>query len=123
MFNYNPLANQYMVNGYQSQIGQIQSQYQQQQNPSLIRVTGLDGAKAYQMPPNSVVPLFDSDNDVMYIKSTDGAGFPTIRAFNFTPYEPLQMPTPNDYVTRAEFEELKGMIKNGKQFVSESDAE
>lgn len=27
------------------------------------------------MPPNSVVPLFDADNDIMYVKSTDGAGF------------------------------------------------
>lgn len=40
----------------------------------LIRVTGMDGAKAYQMPPNSVVPLFDADNDIMYVKSTDGDG-------------------------------------------------
>lgn len=56
----------------------------------LIRVTGMDGAKAYQMPPNSVVPLFDADNDIMYIKSTDGAGFPTIRAFAFQPVEDKQ---------------------------------
>lgn len=41
----------------------------------LTRVTGMDGAKAYQMPPNPVVPLFDADNDIMYVKSTDGAGF------------------------------------------------
>ena len=27
-----------------------------QQGMQLIRVTGMDGAKAYQMPPNSVVP-------------------------------------------------------------------
>lgn len=31
------------------------------------------------MPPNSEMPLFDSTNDgVMFIKTTDGAGFPTI---------------------------------------------
>lgn len=58
-----------------------------QQGMQLIRVTGMDGAKAYQMPPNSVVPLFDADNDNMYVKSTDGAGFPTIRAFAFQPVE------------------------------------
>lgn len=57
----------------------------------LIRVTGMDGAKAYQMPPNSVVPLFDADNDIVYVKSTDGAGFPTIRAFAF---QPVENPTP-----------------------------
>lgn len=50
----------------------------------------MDGAKAYQMLPNSVVPLFDADNNIMYVKSTDGAGFPTIRAFAFQPVEVMQ---------------------------------
>lgn len=99
------------------------SQYQQQQNyfanqtqQGLIKVTGLDGAKAYQMPPNSVVALFDANNDIFYVKSTDGAGFPTIRAFSFTPYN-VEQPN-NDYVTRTEFNQLKEMLLNGKQFVS-----
>lgn len=39
----------------------------------LTRVTGLEGAKAYQMPPNSTVALFDNNDDLMYIKTTDGA--------------------------------------------------
>lgn len=64
-----------------------QQALQQQPTQELIRVTGIEGAKAYQMPANSVVPLFDSDNDIMYIKSTDGAGFPSIRAFSFAPIE------------------------------------
>lgn len=117
--NYNSMANQFMMNSYQNQLGQMQSAYQPQ-NQALIRVTGIDGARAYQMQPNSVVPLFDSDNDIMYIKSTDGAGFPTIKAFTFAPYEATQTQSQNDYVTRAEFEELKGMIENGKQSISKS---
>lgn len=59
----------------------------QRNQMQLIRVTGMEGAKAYRMPPNSVVPLFDADNDIMYVKSTDGAGFPTIRTFAFQPIE------------------------------------
>lgn len=117
--NFNPLTNQYMINSYQSQMGQMQNQYQLQ-NQGLIRVTGIDGAKAYQMAPNSVVPLFDSDNDIMYIKSTDGAGFPTIKAFTFSVYEPTQNQSQTEYVTRAEFEEWKGQIENAKQFISKS---
>ena len=50
---------------------------QQQQQPvhGFVYVTGVDGAKAYQMPPNSEMPLFDStgERDRMYIKTTDGA--------------------------------------------------
>ena len=57
--------------------------YQQPYGEQLIRVTGLDGAKAYQMSPNSAVALFDGAEDIFYLKSTDGAGFPTIRVFRF----------------------------------------
>ena len=56
-----------------------QQQYQQPVH-GFVYVTGLDGAKAYQMPPNSEMPLFDSTSENrMFIKTTDGAGFPTIR--------------------------------------------
>lgn len=82
---------------------QFQQRTQMQQSMQLIRVTGMDGAKAYQMPPNSVVPLFDADNDIMYVKSTDGAGFPTIRAFAFQPIENKPEPA-QQYVTRYEFD-------------------
>nr|DAG68663.1 MAG TPA: hypothetical protein [Caudoviricetes sp.] len=88
-----------------------------QQGMQLIRVTGMDGAKAYQMPPNSVVPLFDADNDIMYVKSTDGAGFPTIRAFAFQPVEDKPEPV-QQYVTRDEFDaamkHLREAIDNGE---------
>ena len=52
-----------------------------QQTPvhGFVYVNGIEGAKAYQMPPNSEMPLFDSTSDgVMFIKQTDGAGYPTI---------------------------------------------
>lgn len=65
------------------------------------------------MGPNSTVALFDGNDDIMYIKSTDGAGFGTIRQFTFAP----KSPATNDYVTREEFEALKGMIMDGKQSV------
>lgn len=83
----------------------------------LIRVTGFDGAKAYQMAPNSSVALFDSNEDIFYVKTTDGAGFPTIRAFRFTPME-AQQPA-SEFVTRDEFERLRQeVLSYGKQFVS-----
>lgn len=88
----------------------------------LIRVTGMDGAKAYQMAPNSCVPLFDADKDIMYVKSTDGAGFPTIRTFSFAPVEVSQDKVP-EYVTRAELDDferkIREMVGNGQQPVSE----
>lgn len=97
-----------------------QMQTQRQQTPcELIRVTGMDGARAYQMPPNSAVALFDGGQDIFYVKTTDGAGFPTIRAFSFAPYEPAAQPQ-TEYVTRAEFEKLREEIISGKQSLRKS---
>ena len=80
---------------------------------NLIRVTGIDGAKAYQMGPNSTMALFDGAEDLMYIKSTDGAGFPTIRTFKFEEVPPTGMSAATEYMTRAEVEAYV------EQFVSE----
>lgn len=98
---------------------------QQQQQPvhGFVYVTGVDGAKAYQMPPNSEMPLFDStgERDRMYIKTTDGAGFPTLipcKVIRLT--EPEAQPE-TEYVTRDELtrtyrdlsqqlEQMKGAI-------------
>lgn len=92
----------------------------------LIRVTGIDGAKAYQMSANSTVALFDSGSDVMYIKSTDGAGFPTIRTFKFeevndylkTGEKQIDF---DQFITKTEFEAFKKeLIDYGKQSISKS---
>ena len=109
-----------------------QQTYQAFQNPyamnmtpqtptTLTRVTGIDGAKAYQMTPNSTVALFDSNEDIMYIKTTDGAGFPTIRTFAFNEVVANNsVPENVDYVTRDEFNKLKEELLNGKQSISRS---
>lgn len=88
----------------------------------LTRVTGLEGAKAYQMPANSTVALFDNNEDLMYIKTTDGAGFPTIRTFSFSEVVANNNSVPDnvDYVTRDEFNKLKEELLNGKQSISRS---
>lgn len=108
---------QFAIDQMQQFQQRAQMQPGMQQGMQLIRVTGMDGAKAYQMPPNSVVPLFDADNDIMYVKSTDGAGFPTIRAFAFQPVEDKPEPA-QQYVTRDEFDaamkHLREAIDNGE---------
>lgn len=109
--------------------GQISSQNGQHgpaQAPQdgLIRVTGMQGAKAYQMPANSRAALFDDTDDIVIIKMTDGAGFPSYRRarLDWLPDEPE-----SDSVTRKEFDdlrnsiiELKGLILNGQQPVRKS---
>jgi len=85
---------------------------------NLIKVTGINGAKAYQMQPNGAIALFDDSNDVFFIKTTDGANFPTIRMFQFSEIKEEQSQQ-TEYVTRQEFNELKEMFDNGKQHISE----
>ena len=94
---------------------------QQQPVHGFVYVTGLDGAKAYQMPPNSEMPLFDSTGDIMYIKTTDGAGFPTIKVCKVKEMQLAQDAEATEYVTRdeldriysdlsAQVEQLKGVL-------------
>lgn len=115
MFDYFSPQNTYIPQRQNFQQMQQPQMTMMQPPMSLIRVTGIDGAKAFQMPANSVAALFDGGEDVFYIKSTDGAGFPTIKAFSFSPIEART--TQAEFVTRQEFEELKGMIANGKQYI------
>ena len=119
-------------NPYASLMGQNQFYNPQMMNPTpvqpqeqtqnLIRVNGIDGAKAYQMPANSTVALFDSNEDVMYVKSTDGAGFPSIRTFEFTEKVNAEVKSPDvEYISREEFEEFKKeLMNNGKQSIQRS---
>lgn len=74
---------------YYSPFNQFQNYSIRQE--SITRVTGEEGAKAYQMAPNSSAALFDGNEDIFYLKTTDGAGFPTIRKFKF---EEIQAKTP-----------------------------
>lgn len=48
----------------------------------VIEVTGYDGALAYPLPPNSCIPLFDTTCDVLYLKTTDGGGYASVRRFS-----------------------------------------
>lgn len=85
----------------------------------LIRVNGLKEAKAYRIfRPNSTVALFDEDEDIFYVKSTDESGFSSIRIFRFE--EVTEMPSEtSDYVTKAEFEAFREeMLNYGKQSIS-----
>lgn len=98
-----------------------QSQQQMQAQNGLNRVTGFEGARAFAVPPNSVVPLFDDTQDVFYIKTTDSGGFPTIKPYRFAPMEESPVQQLSGGLSRAEVEQIvrEEMQKYGKQFVQE----
>ena len=118
-----PQIRQWVIPGNQPPVPQNTAQTASQApQDGLIRVTGMQGAKKYKMPENSRVALFDDTDDIVIIKSTDGAGFPSYRRARL---EWIEDEPESDPVTRAElnakFEELKGLIlNNGKQSVRKS---
>lgn len=100
MFNnqYLPYQNSYMPNIQQPQIS-MQSQ------GGIQYVNGFESAKAYQIMPNTSVLLMDSSMDRFYVKKADASGFSTVDAYDFVKAQ--DKPVVNDYVSRAEFDELK----------------
>lgn len=56
--------------------------YSQQTN--ITFVNGIEGAKAFQMAPNSSALLMDSDNSKFYVKNTDNLGMARISRYSFT---------------------------------------
>lgn len=125
-----PSLYQYPPTSFAQRVAGQNQPAQPQETPfdGLTRVTGMQGAKAYQMPSNSRVALFDDTEDIVIIKMTDGAGFPSYKRarLDWLPDEPE-----NDFMTRTEFrkeledfrsglDELKGLILSGKQSVRKS---
>lgn len=51
----------------------------------VIRVHGEEGAKAYPLAPNSSIILMDETEPVVWLKTTDGAGYPTVTGYDITP--------------------------------------
>ena len=81
------------------------------QKHEIVKVNGRPGAEAFQMAPNSSVLLLDETAPIIWLKMTDGAGYPTLTPYTITPYQP----EPDvDVKTLAErIERLEGII-NGE---------
>ena len=85
--------NSYFPAGYQPMYYPTQNQQQFQNQPqvqappinnSIIWVQGEAAAKSYPIAPNSSVPLWDSEANVIYIKSADMSGMPSIKILDYT---------------------------------------
>lgn len=71
---------------YQQRLNYMEQLQQANNNTvmnNLVKVNGREGAQAYLMRPNSTMALFDTNEDVFYIKTSDGGGFSTIKAYKF----------------------------------------
>lgn len=57
---------------------------QQSTNTPMTWVQGESGAKSYLVAPNQTVVLWDSEAQVIYIKTADGSGMPSIKTLEYT---------------------------------------
>ena len=77
--------------------------------PEIQYVNSPESADAYNLPPNKTAVLFNQNCDEFYIVSSDASGSRTRNDFTF---KTKARNGKSEYVTRAEFRELKNMVEN-----------
>ena len=82
----------------------------------LKRVRGSESASKFTMNPNSRDVLFDENEDIFYIVTSDASGSVSVQAFSFAPYKPTEQEQPT-YVTMEEFNKFKKEVLDGQQFI------
>lgn len=80
---------------------------QSQQSNGLIWVQGEAGARSFLVGPNTTVALWDSENQVVYIKSADASGMPSIKVLDYTVRSDNTQPSKeSNYATTADISEI-----------------
>lgn len=108
----------YQPMNYSSQNYSNQNGNQQQATANLIWVQGENAAKAYPVASGQSVLLMDSEDSVMYIKSTDQSGMPQpLRIFEYKEKTGHQNASgiaskpSEEYVSRKEFEAFRDDVR------------
>ena len=52
----------------------------------VVRVNGENGARAYQIGPNGSALLLDEGGTLVWLVTSDGAGYKTVSAYDITPH-------------------------------------
>lgn len=117
------MAYNYLPQFYPQPQTYVQPQVSVQQpatpNPGITWVQGENAAKSYPVANGQSVLLMDSENSVMYIKSTDQSGMPLpLRIFDYTERSQTHTNAPqmlseekSDYISRDEFDAFRDEIR------------
>ena len=81
----NPFFNPF---GYGQQVPAQPVQPAQQ----VVRVNGENGARAYQIGANSSALLLDESGLMVWLVTSDGAGYKTVAAYDIVPHQEAQAP-------------------------------
>jgi hypothetical protein len=96
----------------------------QQQVPSfqITKVNGENGAKAFQMPPNSSIILLDESSPKVYIKETDGASYPKLSVYKLVPDTDTEIKDNENDKSKEQIKKLEERIAVLERFVTNSKA-
>ena len=109
MNNYAPFINPYGGFSQFPQPAPAQPPPQQ-----VVRVNGDNGARAYQMGANSSALLLDESGTMVWLVTSDGAGYKTVSAYDITPHKAEAPKDYSDLESRVKrLEEMMGGKKNG----------
>ena len=92
------------------QAPQFQAQTQNQQG-GLIWVQGEAAAKSYMVAPGNTVQLWDSEEKIIYLKSADPSGMPSMKILDYTIRGEETAKDAPEYVTKADFDALAEKVK------------
>ena len=96
----NPYLNPFMM----------QPQMMQTVQPAqVVKVNGENGARTYQLGANSSALLLDESGLMVWLITTDGAGYKTVSAYDITPHTVAQAP---------DFGSLENRIKRLEEIVN-----
>lgn len=85
--------------------------YQQPPRQEVVKVSGEPGARAYQMGASSSALLLDESGVIVWLVTTDGAGYKTVAPFDITPH---QTQPPVDFGDlEARIKKLEEMMQHG----------
>ena len=59
----------------------------QPQSTQVVKVNGLNGANAFAIGPNSSALLLDESGTLVWLVTTDGAGYKTVSPYDITPHK------------------------------------
>ena len=75
----------------------------------VIFVDGIEGAKSYQIGPNVRIPLFDKNEDIVYIKQMDSNGYlSSLKAYRF---EEIALVSKEESPTGISLNDIRQIIK------------
>ena len=109
----------YLPQSYQPVVQPQQIQQMQGQNTSgIIWVSGAQEAGMYPVSPNNAVALWEQSGKVIYLKSADATGKPTMRVYDLvertdsSAAAPESMDGKSDYATKDDVAALAGAVKS-----------